>query len=288
MWKPIALMFLAMSAIPAGDTAGKLLTNDFGASALFVAWTRFWMGALMVLPFVPRGGFVILTDWRVIVRALLLTGGITSILTAHKTAEMADAFAAFFIGPSVSYVLAVLFLREPLSLARAGLVALGFVGMLVIVRPGGAMDPGLGYAVLAGCFYGAFLTASRWLSDVAHPRALLFSQLFISAIATTPFAIGVQPTWTLPIGQLAFASAFFSMLGNFLLLFAYRMAPATALATLIYFQLVAATALGWAVFGTLPDGWTWVGLGLILISGVASAALAPAARGPASGRADCA
>ncbi|MGX9355259.1 DMT family transporter [Roseobacteraceae bacterium S113] len=288
MWKPVLLMFVAMSFIPAGDTAGKLLTNEHGTSAIFVAWTRFWIGALLVLPFAPSGSFAALRDPRVIFRALLLTGGICSILTALRTAPLADAFAAFFIGPSVSYLLAVVFLKERFSLLRAGLVALGFVGMLIIVRPGGDAAPGLGWAVLAGTFYGAFLTASRWLSDAHRPRVLLFSQLFVSAIATTPAALFALPATISPvIGGLATLSALFSMLGNFLLLFAYRMAPATTLAPLIYFQLVAATILGWTIFGSLPDALTWTGLSIVMASGIASALLAPKPTGaPSPARAD--
>lgn len=63
------------------------------------------------------------------------------------------------------------------------------------------------------------------------------------------------------------------MLGNLLLLVAYRMAPATQLAPLIYFQLFAATALGWFVFSDLPDTLTWASLVLVIGSGVTSASL---------------
>lgn len=278
MFKPVAIMFLAMSLIPAGDTAGKLLTTSAGAAPVFVAWTRFLIGALLIMPFVPRDSFAVLRDPRVVLRALLLTGGILSILTALRTAPLADTFAAFFIGPSVSYLLAVVFLREPLSTWRAGLVVLGFAGVLMIVRPGGDAAPGLGFAVLAGCFYGAFLTASRWLSSVAGPPALLFSQLFISAIVTTPFALAALPPLTPGVAGLTFLSGLFSMLGNLGLLFAYRLAPATTLAPLVYFQLIAATALGWAVFGTLPAPLTWAGLAVIMVAGIASALPAPSTR----------
>lgn len=273
MWKPVLIMIVAMSFIPAGDTAGKLLTNDHGTSAIYVAWTRFWIGTLLIVPFVPRDTWAVMRDPRVIFRALLITGGITSILTALKTAPLADVFAAFFIGPSVSYILALAFLKEPFSWLRAGLVALGFVGTLLVVNPGTSMTPGIGFAVLAGCFYGAFLTASRWLSHVAPPRTLLLSQLLISAIATTPFALASLPAITAPIAGLSFASALFSMLGNFFLLFAYRLAPATVLAPLVYIQLPAAAVLGWALFETLPTGQTWVGLALIITSGVCAALL---------------
>lgn len=273
-WRAAAVMCLAMCFIPAGDTAGKLLTDDLAVAPVFVAWTRFAIAAIVLAPFVPRGALRLLLDWRIVVRALMLMGGITCILTALRTAPLADTFAAFFIGPSVSYLLAVIFLREPLSGRRAALVALGFLGVLLIVRPGGAgVAPGLGWAVAAGCFYGAFLTASRWLSSAAPPLSLLFSQLAIPAILLAPAGLLAAPPLTAEIGVLATASALGSMTGNFLLLFAYRRAPATVLAPLVYFQLVAATGLGWAVFGTLPQGLTWLGLGVVIASGVAAATL---------------
>jgi len=286
-WQAALLMCLAMCFIPAGDTAGKWLTDDLGVAPIFVAWTRFAIAAVLVAPFVPRAHFALLRNPRIILRALLLTGGITCILTALRTAPLADVFAAFFIGPSVSYLLAVVFLRERFSLLRAGLVLLGLAGVLLIVRPGGDAAPGLGWAVAAGCFYGAFLTASRWLASTAPPVALLFSQLAISAIVTLPFALLAMPPLTPLVAGLATASALGSMTGNFLLLFAYRRASATLLAPLVYVQLVAATGLGWLVFGTLPEGSTWLGLAVIIASGIAATLLsdrgiaaAPIARRP--------
>jgi drug/metabolite transporter (DMT)-like permease len=63
------------------------------------------------------------------------------------------------------------------------------------------------------------------------------------------------------------------MLGNLLLLYAYRIASATKLAPLIYFQLIAAVGFGWAVFGDLPDVYTWAGLAVIIATGLASTRL---------------
>lgn len=284
MWKAAAIMFIAMSFIPAGDSAGKLLSAGHGVAPIFVAASRFAIGALIVLPFVLRDSWRAFGDWRLWLRALMLTGGIVSIQVALRTAPLADVFAAFFIGPAFSTLLAVLLLREPLTLRRAVLLGLGFGGVLLVVRPGLDAAPGLEYAALAGVFYGAYLTASRWLGAVAAPRILLFSQLALSALATAPLALPHMPDMTPPILGLTMASAICSMLGNGLLILAYRMELATRLAPLVYFQLVAATALGWAIFGDLPDGLTWAGLALILGSGIASA-LIPA-RTPAAPRPD--
>ena len=264
------IMFVAMSLIPAGDAAGKVLTGA-GVPPVFVAWSRFALGAVLVAPIFARAGLPLLADPRVWLRGACLTGGITAIQTALQTAALGDVFAAFFIGPVISYVLAGVLLGEQMTRARSAYVALGFAGVMLVVRPGFDWDPGLGFAVLAGLFYGAFLTASRWLSGIGSPGALTFTQLVIGAVLLVPFGVTRVPDLTQSVVALTFASAICSMLGNLILLYAYRIAPATVLAPLVYFQLFAAVLLGWLVFGDWPDSVTWVGMALILGAGVAAA-----------------
>ncbi|TCL08457.1 threonine/homoserine efflux transporter RhtA [Shimia isoporae] len=279
MWKLPALMFLAMSLIPAGDAAGKLMTQDHDLSPIFVGWSRFALGTLLALPLVRADTLPLLTNWRIWLRALLLVGGITSIQTALLHAPLADVFAAFFIGPIFSFALSALLLGERVTLPRAAMMALGFAGVLLVVRPdfggdGPILSTGRSFAVLAGLFYGAFLTASRWLATAARPGNLLFTQLFLGAIALTPFGLAVLPEMTVPIAGLTFASAAFSGLGNLLLIYAYMRADASELAPYVYFQLASAVALGWLIFADVPDALTWSGLALIAAAGLASARLA--------------
>lgn len=273
MQRALPIMLLAMSLIPAGDSAGKLLTSLFGASPLFVAWSRFVLGTLMVLPFLPRGALALLRRPLLWVRAALLAGGITSIQTALQTTDVATVFAAFFVGPLFSYVLAVAFLGERVTPLRSLLIALGFAGVLLVVRPGLGMTPGLAWALAAGLFYGGFLTLSRAVTGLAPPLALIFSQLAIAALLLLPLGLFALPAPSLPLAGLTLASALCSMLGNLLLLYAYRLASATWVAPLVYFQLIAAVLLGWLLFGDLPDGLTWAGLALIIGAGIASARL---------------
>ncbi|KZY49331.1 DMT family transporter [Sulfitobacter sp. KE29] len=276
MQRAIPIMFIAMSLIPAGDSAGKILTSGMGVAPVFVAWSRFAIGALMVLPFLPRGTWGLMRDWRLWLRAGTLALGITCIQTALRTEAIANVFAAFFIGPMISYLLAAIFLRERISLLRSALILMGFCGVLLVVRPGlggGTGGPGLLFAVAAGLFYGVFLTMSRWLSDLAPPLALTFTQLAMSAVMLLPLGLMNLPEATLPVAGLATASALFSMLGNLLLLYAYRRAPATRLAPLVYFQLIAAVLLGLFLFSTLPDALTWAGLAVIITAGITSARL---------------
>ncbi|MCX7560371.1 DMT family transporter [Sulfitobacter sp. F26204] len=273
MQRAALIMFIAMSMIPAGDSAGKLLTGSYGVSPVFVAWSRFALGGLMVLPFIHASAFLLLKDWRIWARAAILSCGITSIQMALQTAEIATVFAAFFVGPMFSYVLAVLFLREPVTLLRSALIVLGFLGVILVVRPGFGGEPGVIWAVVAGLCYGAFLTMSRWLSGLGTPIALTFTQLLLSAVFLLPFGMLYIPQFTPEVAGLTAASALGSMMGNLMLLYAYRIAPATKLAPLVYFQLLAAVILGWVIFNDLPDAYTWAGLVVIIGSGLVSTRL---------------
>ncbi len=273
MQRAVLVMFLAMSLIPTGDSAGKLLSGTYETAPIFIAWSRFFIGAILIAPFVPSSVWSLLRDWRIWLRASTLTGGISCIQMALQVEEFATVFAAFFIGPLVSYVLAIVFLREPVTWMRSSLVFIGFVGVLIVVNPSGETGPGIIWAIAAGCFYGGFLTMSRWLGALASPIEMTFSQLFISTLYLLPFGLMNLPTFSGTIVLLTGVSALFSMLGNLLLIYAYGLAPATRLAPLVYFQLIAAVGLGWAMFGDLPDVWTWMGLTVILTAGLASARL---------------
>ena len=161
-------------------------------------------------------------------------------------------------------------LREPVSAARTALLLLGFVGVLMVVQPGPGMRVGLLFALLAGVFYGAFLTASKWLVDAAPPLTLLFSQLAIAALLTAPFGLAAMPPLDLWTAAMTAGSSLASMGGNLLLIVAFSLAPSTRLAPFVYFQIVAATVLGAVVFGTLPGALALAGMALLVASGFAS------------------
>ena len=273
MNRAIPIMLVAMSMIPAGDSAGKLLSGSYGVSPFFVAWSRFTLGALLVAPFMPAGALALLRDWRIWVRAAVLACGITCIQIAVSSTGIATVFAAFFVGPIFSYVLAMIFLREPVTWARSLLILLGFMGVLLVVRPGFHASAGVLWAMTAGLLYGVFLTMSRYLTGVGSPLALSITQLAICGLLLLPLGLTHLPEVTLPIAGLTLASAFCSMTGNLLLLYAYQLASATRIAPLVYFQLIAAVGLGWAIFGDLPDALTWIGLAVIITAGLASTRL---------------
>ena len=161
-------MLVAMSLIPLGDTAGKLMTDQSALSPFFAAWSRFAVGALILAFFVRRAAYKLLLDWRIIARASILVCGITSILTALSTVPIATVYAVFFIGPLISYILAVLFLKEPIGLLHLALVAGAFTGVLIVSQPQGQCDPNLAFAVLVGLCYGIFLRCRARCPKLRH------------------------------------------------------------------------------------------------------------------------
>ena len=266
----VATMSVGMLLIPLGDTAGKLMTSA-GIAPFFVAWTRYLIGLVVLLPFAMHKDAVrLLSNWRIWLRSAIQVVTITTILTALQTEPIANVFAAFFLGPMVSYVLSVTLLKEQASAMRIILLTIGLGGVFLVVKPGFGMTPGLAWAAFSGCCYGMFLTASRWVSPLGNPVHLLITQLFIGALLLTPLGLLNLPPITPTLSGLVVWSAIASMLGNLLLVFAYARAGASVLAPFVYVQLVGATAYGWLVFDNWPDGLSALGLFVIFVSGFAT------------------
>ncbi|MEJ6745887.1 MAG: DMT family transporter [Yoonia sp.] len=267
----VVMVVMAMVLIVSGDAAAKVLGGQ-GFDPVFTAWSRFALAAVIIAPFagLQRSDLAQAKDWRLILRAMLIVGGIVCILTALRTEDMATVFGGFFVGPIVAYALSAFLLGERVTLARTILLGLSFVGVLIVVRPGFGMTAGMGFAILAGCFHGSYLVATRWLAAGFRPRFLLLSQLVIGAVVLAPFAVGPLPAITGDAAVLIGISAMGSALGNLLLVLVNRTTPANVIAPLIYSQLVVATVLGVIIFGDWPDSTTLIGLAVIAIAGASS------------------
>jgi drug/metabolite transporter (DMT)-like permease len=273
MWKAIFFMLIGMALIPVGDAASKLLSNNHGFHPYFIAWARFAVGSVLVIPFISQNSLKVFRNPLAWIRGVLLAVGISAITVAVSLENLTSVFAVFFVGPIISYILAVVFLKETVNLQRSILLFLGFCGILIIARPGFGFTLGLGFALLAGTAYGIFLTLSRLAASQEDPKGLLISQMAIATVITTPMALLHWPIQNVETLGLITVSGASSMLGNLFLILAYARAPATRLAPFVYFQLIGALFLGWLIFDTWPDGWGMLGLGLLIISGFGSAFL---------------
>ena len=287
MVKGALLLIAAALMIPFGDAVAKYAHLRYDVPMAFMAWSRFALGAILIAPFALWRGVRgrDMAHGPVLARGVLIGLGVWFILQGAARAPLADVYGAFFIAPILSFVLAVLWLGERPRPARAALVGIGFCGVVLVVKPGAAVSLGMGMALLAGGFYGAYLTLNRYLAGRYRPMAMLWAQLIVAALILAPFGMRIGAAEIGPGLMLCIlVSAASSAYANLLLLTAYGYAEATRLAPLVYVQLISATLWGVWIFGEWPDLWAALGLVLLLGSGFAALALGgkrPGQGGPA-------
>lgn len=270
------LMICAALLIPLGDAIAKFAHQSFDVPITFMAWSRFALGAALLAPFALRRGVRVgeLVKTPVILRGITIAATVWFILQAVSREPIANVYGAFFIAPILSFGLAVLFLKERPSVLRVLLVCLGFIGVLLVVKPGPGLSIGLMFALLSGVFYALYLTANRWLAGKHRAMSMLWAQLIVGGVLMAPFGMGTgEAVWSIPLLICVILSATSSAAANLMILEAYRVVEATRLAPLVYVQLLGATSYGIVFFNTTPDALALAGLGLLLASGFAALAL---------------
>jgi drug/metabolite transporter (DMT)-like permease len=267
----ILLMTCAMLSIPIVDGLAKYLSSSY--SPLFLGWARYAVAALIVLPVaVLRSG-----SGRVfpseglgshVLRTLFLVISMTLYFLALARIPLATAILAFFIGPIAAVVLSVFVLKERITRLKIASLGLGFIGALVILRPGTQINPGILLAFAAGLCFSIYLVVTRLAAQRSDPVSTLAFQCVVGALLLTPQAIA---TWAMPQWSdfgFFIALGMISAFSHLLSIAAFRFAEASILAPLVYLELVGATLIGFYAFGDLPDAYTAVGAGLIIAAGL--------------------
>ena len=270
----IGLMCLAVTLFACLDATAKYLKAHSGLSVSQIVWMRFLgqlalivvvMGAMNVPALVRTK-----KPWHQALRSLFLLGSTAFNFAALAYLRLDQALSIQFLTPLLVALLAGPVLGEWVGWRRMIAILAGFCGILVAIRPGFAtVHP----AVLLsfGCMvsYALFSLSTRHLAAYDPPAVTLFLSLFAGAILFAPMALldWVWPangfTWALLVILGTFGAA-----GHYLFILAYRNAPASSLAPFVYSQLVAATGIGYVVFGDLPDTWTIAGAAIIIASGI--------------------
>jgi drug/metabolite transporter (DMT)-like permease len=267
----IILMVVAMLMIPLVDGQAKYLSA--GYSPLFISWARYLVACLIVLPFAAAryGGSKMFPAEQLAahtLRTVFLVVSMTLYFVAVAQIPLATATSAYFIGPIVAVVLAVVILKESLTGRKLISLTLGFVGALVILQPGGAFEPSLLLAFGSGLFFALYMIATRRASKDSDPVKTLAFQCAIGAVLLTPQAIA---TWDVPAAEdLIFfiGIGVFSVLGHGLSIIAFRFTDASTLAPLVYIELIGAALIGYLVFDEIPGLPTAIGAALIVAAGL--------------------
>ena len=281
---PVAvLMVLASAALwPLLDAIGKHLIGA-GYPAVQVAWARYSVNVLFLLPVaLSRGGRGSLLPRRSPLH--LLRAALPSVVTAllfvglgHM--PLASASALLFVNPLLTVALSALVLGEQVGARRWTAVAIGFVGALVVLRPGTEVFRWASLAPLAAALcYSTTVILNRRLAGEASPLATTLHYAVAGSVILLPGATAGnwRPLDLAAVGWLSLGA----VVGSgclWLVTSAYERAQASALAPFHFAELAAATAVGFVAFREMPDAAALVGIGLILAAGLLSTWGEPAA-----------
>lgn len=264
----ILFMVLATAFYGASDTLAKVMLQDY--SVVQVTWARYVFALVLVLPaFVridPRTAFSSARPVWQAGRSLLMVAAAAIYFVALRTMPVADVTAIFYVEPLVLTAIAAPLLGERVGLRRWIGVAVGFCGMLLIIRPGfGVSNPVAILPFLAAFMFALYQVTTRRMSSRDGPFT---TYLFLVLTGTVVMSVLAPFDWRAPDlrGWLLFGLQ--GTLGGFAQLFlisALSAAQASALAPFRYGQLVFATLGGLLVFGHVPDGATVAGM--IVIAG---------------------
>lgn len=232
-------------------------------------------GSLIVaIPFMLRSPRQVLfvplaTMPPLFVRALLATVGMILLLYTYEAVPMAEANALSFTRPLWVVLLAAVFLRESIGPSRIAAVAIGFVGVLIIMRPWGAGValgwPHVAALVSALCLAGTITGVKSLTKDLSASSILVWSSI-IGEILCLPFALA---DWRWPsVGDLIplFLIGLLSAANQVLFIKGMAVGEAAVLAPIDYARLVLSIIAGLVVFGELPDAYTYLGAGVIVAS----------------------
>ena len=266
------MLATAVVIFPLLNASVKYLAADY--SLVQIIWVRSVVHLLwMVVLFMPAMGFELFATRRLklqLVRSLLQLIALVTFVVGLVHIPMTTATAIFFTGPLFVVALAAPLLGERVGIRRWLAVLVGFVGALIIIRPG--ID-GMHWASLlilaSALFYALYQVLTRRVADHDDFRVSAVYTILIALVLST---VAVPFYWETPIGWLDWlvfiGLGFLGGLGHLFVIQAYAHAQASVIGPFDYGQLLGVTIVGYLVFAEFPDLWTWVGVAVIILSGI--------------------
>lgn len=267
-------MLAALAFFSCSDAASKLMTTAL--PAVEVAWLRYCVFTLLMLgtALITRQVHALHSKRPSLqaLRALGVLGSSIFFITGLTFLPMAEATAISFVSPMIVTALSIPILGEVVGWRRWSAVAVGLLGVLIVVRPGaGAFDPAAIFPVLSAFSWAVALVVTRKMSSADGPLVSLTYAAVVGLLITSalvPFTWGT-PGWR-EIG-LGLITGGASTVAQWLVVLAFQQARASVLAPFSYSQLVWSGLLGYMIFGNVPDRWTLLGATVIIASGLYTA-----------------
>lgn len=202
-------------------------------------------------------------------RGLSAVAGVGLFYWALVYVSLAEAAAMTLTAPLVVTILSPFMLNERVGIRRIIAVIVGFIGVLVILRPGFGSDLfGLVIAFISGIMFGFNFIGNRMVAQMHPPLINIAYNVLIGTVVLAPFMPfvwqDIPPEWYSSL----FGFLVFSLLGHSFMVISFKYAAAPVVAPYQYSTIIFATAVGYVLFGNFPDFITWIGIALIVGSGI--------------------
>ena len=268
--KGILLIVLPTFCFVALGALAKTLTQSYPMAQ--VVWARYLFHVLITVAVLAAGRRLSLRTKRLklqIYRSMLLIAATVSFFTALAYMPLIEASVIAHAAPLVVTALSVPLLRETVGPWRWSAVAVGFIGVVIVVRPGlGVVHPAAFLVLITAVCFALYQIATRRLSTTDDALTTLLYTGVTGAVATS---LAVPFFWRTPdlVGWVLMAlTGAFGGLSHFLLIKAHHLSPVSVLSPFLYTQLLWAVGAGMVFFGEIPDGWTVGGAIVIAASGL--------------------
>ncbi|WP_394063376.1 DMT family transporter [Alcaligenes sp. WGS1538] len=279
----VLILVLSSWALSGLDASGKWIMG-FGVPLLVMCWFRYVVHLGLVLALVlPVKGRRVLRSTRPkaqILRGTVMMLATFSFFSALRYLPQAEATAINFLAPLLVLSVAPWLLKEPPRLSRWVAAGVGFLGVLIIIRPTGGLHPmGVLFGLITACMFATQFIVTRRVAVDDAMTTLIWSGAVGSLCLTIalpfilPAALPVLRELTAFQWLILVSTGFWGCLGHLLQIQAYQRASASLLAPFVYLQIVAAAALGWMIWGQFPDLFTWIGIAVVCASGIVIGAL---------------
>ena len=269
--KAIILNLSAWVMLPIMDGFAKYLSSTL--PVLQITWSRYFFTVVIALPIMLiffRKNLTWTEQPKLqLIRGLLLFCANVLFFYSISIISLAKALTLAFIAPLIVTALSPFLLGEKVGFRRWAAVVTGFVGSLIVIRPGFVELNLASIAALGtGVLYGFYLIITRKLHDADNPLLTLLLTGIVGAILGTMIipTVWIQPTIT--EWYMMFAIGFFASIGHLFLILSLRYADASKLAPFGYFEIVPNIIIGYFFFNHLPNQWHFIGLFIIISSGV--------------------
>ena len=269
--KAIILNLSAWMMLPIMDGFAKYLSSTI--PVLQITWSRYFFTVVFVLPlmlFFFRRNLTWTENPKLqLIRGLLLFSANILFFYSISIISLAKALTLAFVAPLIVTALSPFLLDEKVGFRRWAAVIVGFLGSLIVIRPGFVEFNLASIAALGtGVMYGFYLIVTRKLHKYDNPLLTLLLTGVVGAVIGSMImpAVWVHPTsneWLMML-----AIGFFASIGHFLLILSLKYADASKLAPFGYFEIVPNIIIGYFFFSHFPNQWHFLGLFIIISSGV--------------------